>query len=259
VTVAIELTPEQPWGRAARGARHLARSLSPVLGLTVPRLLRHPVWRADTVDGGGAGVVVVPGFGGADASMVLLRRWLERRGYPAARAGLGINVGCTAELLARLEQRVAQHADVTGGPVLLLGHSRGGMLGRILAARRPDLVRGLAMLGSPILDPLDASGLAGLLLPAVVRLSELGVRGLVDADCLTGPCRDTTVEGLAAPLQVPAVAIYSRQDGVVGWRSCQDPEAEWVEVTSCHTGMGTDPAVYAALAPRLAAWAVAAR
>jgi pimeloyl-ACP methyl ester carboxylesterase len=240
--------------RLRRVARHVGRSLPPALGLTAPALLRHPVWQAGTADGGGAGVVVVPGFAGADASMGMLRRWLERRGYAATGAGLGINVGCTEELADRLERRLDEHTERTGGPVALVGHSRGGLLARIVAVRRPDLVRGLAMLGSPVLDPLDAGGLATVVLPAVLRLSELGVRGLVDGDCLTGPCSAATVMGLAAPLPVPAVAIYSRDDGVVGWRSCQDPEAEWVEVTSSHTGMGTDPAVYAALAPRLATW-----
>ncbi len=141
------------------------------------------------------------------------------------------------------------------GPVVLVGHSRGGMLARIVAVRRPDLVRGLAMLGSPVLDPLDAGGLATVVLPAVVRLSALGVRGLVDGDCITGPCSTAAATALAAPLPVPAVSIYSRDDGVVGWRSCQDPDAEWVEVACSHTGMGTDPAVYTALARRLAAWA----
>jgi len=246
--------PTAPWDRARRVARHIGRSLPAAMGLTAAALLRHPVWHTGTADGGGAGVVVAPGFAGADASMVMLRRWLERRGYAATGAGLGINVGCTEELVERLERRVGEHADRTGGPVVLVGHSRGGMLARIVAVRRPDLVRGLAMLGSPVLDPLDAGGLATMVLPAVVRLSGLGVRGLVDGDCLTGPCSAAAAVGLAAPLPVPAVAIYSRDDGVVGWRSCQDPEADWVEVTSSHTGMATDPAVYATLAPRLAAW-----
>jgi pimeloyl-ACP methyl ester carboxylesterase len=243
-----------PWDRARRIARHLGRTLPAAMGLTAAALLRHPVWHAGAADGGGAGVVVAPGFAGADASMVMLRRWLERRGYASTGAGLGINVGCTEELVERLERRVGEHAERTGGPVVLVGHSRGGMLARIVAVRRPDLVRGLAMLGSPVLDPLDAGGLATMVLPAVLRLSGLGVRGLVDGDCLTGPCSAAAAVGLAAPLPVPAVAIYSREDGVVGWRSCQDPEADWVEVTSSHTGMATDPAVYAALAPRLASW-----
>jgi pimeloyl-ACP methyl ester carboxylesterase len=253
-----ELTAAPPWQRARRTARHLARSLGPAVGLTTPALLRHPVWRSRAVEGGGTGVVVVPGFAGLDASMAVLRRWLQRRGYVAVGAALGTNVGCTADLVARLERRVAAHAAATGGPVVIVGHSRGGMLARMVAVRRPDLVRGVAMLGSPVLDPLDARGVARLLLPALVGLSARGVPGLLDGDCLTGPCGDTTAAGLAAPLRVPAVAIYSREDGVVGWRSCQDPEAEWVEVASSHTGMGTDPQLYAALATRLAAWAGAA-
>jgi pimeloyl-ACP methyl ester carboxylesterase len=243
-----------PWRRVRRTARHLGRSLPPALGLTTPALLRHPVWRAPGSASVGGGAVVVPGLAGADASMAVLRRWLERRGYEASGAGLGINVGCTEELVDRLERRVAAHVARSGGPVVLVGHSRGGMLARMVAVRRPELVRGLAMLGSPVLDPLDAGGLAGLLLPAALRLSAIGVRGLLDGDCLTGPCSTATAEGLAAPLTVPALAVYSRDDGVVGWRSCQDPWAEWVEVTSSHTGLGTDPAVYAALAPRLTAW-----
>ncbi|MEN3270736.1 MAG: hypothetical protein V7646_7630 [Pseudonocardia sp.] len=224
------------------------------MGLSTPALMRHPVWTTPAVEGGGTGVVVVPGFGGVDASMVVLRHWLRRRGYVPVGARLGVNLGCTDALVARLERRVEELVQRTGGPVVLLGHSRGGMLGRLVAVRRPDLVCGLAMLGSPVLDPLDARGMAQHLLRVLVRLSAFGVRGLLEQDCLTGACRDTTVEGLVAPLRVPAVAIYSREDGVVGWRSCRDPEAEWFEVTSSHTGMGTDPVLYDALATRLARW-----
>jgi pimeloyl-ACP methyl ester carboxylesterase len=232
----------------------LIRSIGPALGLTTPALLRHPVWTTRVAEGAGTGVVVVPGFGGLDASLALLRQWLRRRGYVPVGAGLGMNLGCTEALVARLERRVEEHTRRTGGPVVLLGHSRGGMLARLVAVRRPDLVSGLAMFGSPVLDPLDAGGVARHLLRLLPRLSGFGVRGLLDGDCLTGACRDTTVVGLAAPLRVPAVSIYSREDGVVGWRSCQDPAAEWVEVRSSHTGMGTDPVLYGALAVRFARW-----
>jgi pimeloyl-ACP methyl ester carboxylesterase len=46
------------------------------------------------------------------------------------------------DVVAVLDGFVAQLAD---GPVLLLGHSYGGYLARGLATRRPDLVRGLAL------------------------------------------------------------------------------------------------------------------
>jgi hypothetical protein len=91
-------------------------------------------------------------------------------------------------------------------------------------------------------------------LRVLVRLADLGVGGLLGTDCLSGSCRDATVLGLTAPLPVPALAVYSRDDGVVGWRSCQDPAAEWVEVRSSHAGMGTDPELYTAVAARLRSW-----
>jgi pimeloyl-ACP methyl ester carboxylesterase len=234
------------------------RHIGPVFGAGRLALRRHPVWTASVRDGAGVGVVVVPGFGGSDPSMALLRQWLATRGYRPVGASLRLNLGCTEDVVARLEQRVEEHVRRTGGPVVLLGHSRGGWVSRLVAVRRPELVRGLVMLGSPVLDPLDARGLGPVVARAMVRLSALGVRGLLDRECLAGDCRDTTVDGLAAPLPVPAVAIFSRHDGVVGWRSCRDPAAEWVEVRSSHTGMGVDPELYLELAPRLAAWAAAA-
>ncbi len=236
-----------------RTARSIGRSVGPAIGLGLPRLLRHPVW-TPAADGRGLGVVVVPGFAGLDASMWVLRRWLRRRGCRPVGAGLRLNIGCTDALVDRLERRVEEQVRATGGPVLLLGHSRGGWLGRLVAVRRPELVRGLVMLGSPVLNPLDAQGGVMLVLRLIVGLADRGVPGLLGSDCLVGECRRATERGLAAALPVPAVAIYSRTDGVVGWRSCRDPAAEWVEVHSSHHGMGTDPYVYRALAARLRQW-----
>ncbi|MFD1534719.1 alpha/beta fold hydrolase [Pseudonocardia aurantiaca] len=245
--------------RAKRIANELVRHFGPIAGMGRKALFRHPVWTTPAADGRGVGVVVVPGFCGADADMAVLRRWLTARDYHAVGAGLALNLGCTEDMLGKLERRVEAHVAATGGPVVLLGHSRGGWLGRLLAVRRPDLVRGLVMMGSPVLDPLDARGLASVAWRLMVRLSDLGVRGLLERDCVAGECREVASAGLAAPLEVPAMAIFSRTDGVVGWESCRDPAAEWVEVYSSHTGMGTDPDLYMALVPRLAAWASSAQ
>jgi pimeloyl-ACP methyl ester carboxylesterase len=250
-----ELLAETLPARVRRIVRELVRHYAPIAGAGRRALLEHPVWTSAAADGNGVGVVVVPGFCGADGDMAVLRRWLGLRDYRAIGAGLALNLGCTRDMLGKLERRVEQHVAATGGPVVLIGHSRGGWLGRLVAVRRPELVCGLVMMGSPVLDPLDARGLAAVVWRALVRLSALGVRGLLDRDCVAGECRESATAGLQAPLEVPAVSIYSREDGVVGWESCRDPAAEWVEVRSSHTGMGTDPDLYEALLPRLAAWA----
>lgn len=230
------------------------RMIGPAVGIGTRAFRRHPVWR-DAVDiGHGTGAVVVPGFGGIDASMAGMRRWLRRYGYAPTGAGLSGVLACTTELADRLERAVAAHAATTGGPVVLLGHSRGGQLARIVAVRRPDLVCGLVMFGSPIVAPMELQGLADRLARLLPMASAWGMRGLLDDGCLRGSCHAAAVADLERPLPVPAVSLYSRTDGVVGWRSSCDPHAECVEITSSHTGMGTDPDLYAALVPRLTAW-----
>ncbi|MCE6997433.1 lysophospholipase [Saccharothrix sp. S26] len=222
----------------------------------IPRLVSDPVWRADDPDEGrGLGVLLVPGFGFGDWSLQLARTWLRKRGYAPIRARIGMNVGCTSELVDRLERRLEQHAEATGGRVVLFGQSRGGGLARLVSVRRPDLVRGLVMLASPVLDQLGAHPSVVRVARTLARLSRAGVPGLLDEDCFAGPCYDTNSTAMAEPLQVPAIAVFSRNDLIAPWELCADPCADCVEVGSTHTGMGLDPEVYRLLAPRLAAWA----
>ncbi|MFD5827709.1 alpha/beta fold hydrolase [Lentzea sp. NPDC060358] len=220
----------------------------------IPRLLRHPVWTDTWPDRrGGLGVVLVPGFGSGDVSLTLIAKWLRSNGCRTAGAHIGLNVGCTGDLVDRVERRLEQHVAVTGDQVVLLGHSRGGGLARLVAVRRPELVRGLVMMGSPVLDPL---GNPGVLRAArlLARLSSAGLPGMLDEDCLTGSCYRENMASLAAPLRVPAIAFFSRRDAIAPWRSCLDPFAKCVEIRSTHTGMALDPDLYHALGLCLEQW-----
>lgn len=224
----------------------------------VPNLLRHPVWHtADPDQGNGQGVVLIPGFGVGEYSLALTASWLRARGYKPIGARIGFNIGCTTTLVNRISQRMTEHADATGKPIVLIGQSRGGWLARLAAVRNPDLVRGLVMLGTPVLDPLGANPSVIRLARSLARLSTYGVPGLLDDDCFEGDCYRESVEALTIPLPstVPAVAVYSRMDRIVPWQLCRDPYARCVEVRSSHTGMAFDPEVYAALEPRLRRWA----
>jgi pimeloyl-ACP methyl ester carboxylesterase len=223
----------------------------------VPRLLRDAAWQVKSHQGAGLGVLLVPGFGCGDHTLTLTRRWLRARGYQPAGARIGLNVGCTTTLVDRLERRLVEHAEQTGRRVVLLGQSRGGWLARLVAARRPDLVRGLVMAGSPVLDPLGASPNVVRVARFLGRLSTMGVPGLLDPDCFTGPCYETNSAALAAalPTGVPALAVYSRLDRIAPWHLCQDPSAECVEIRSSHTAMALHPDFYRVVEPRLAEWA----
>lgn len=202
-------------------------------------------------------MLLVPGFGCGDHTLTLTRTWLRARGYRPAGARIGLNVGCTTTLVDRIERRLEEHAEATGRRVVLLGQSRGGWLARLVALRRPDLARGLVMVGSPVLDPLGADPKVLRVAHFLTRLSTVGVPGLLDADCFNGSCYRTHTTALAEalPASVPALAVASRMDRIAPWRLCQDPSAECVEIRSSHTGMALHLDFYRALAPRLTEWA----
>jgi len=74
-------------------------------------------------------------------------------------------------------------------------------------------------------------------------------------DCFTAACQCDTVAALQAPLpsSVPQIAIYTKTDGIVDWRSCINDEAEAdVEVSGTHVGLAWNPKVYRIIAQRLA-------
>jgi triacylglycerol lipase len=134
--------------------------------------------------------------------------------------------------------------------VVIIGQSRGGELGRVLAVRNPDLVGSLVMLGSPVLDPLSVGPTVMRAVRSVARLGDLGVPRVFSSECGDGACCAEFRSDLKAPLpaEVNAVAIYSKSDGIVSWRACLDPHAQHVEVDSSHCGMSVNRAVYHALA-----------
>jgi len=74
-------------------------------------------------------------------------------------------------------------------------------------------------------------------------------------DCFTGACQCDAVVALQAPLPalVPQIAIFTKTDGIVDWRSCvnDDPEAD-IEVSGTHVGLAWNPKVYRIIAERLA-------
>jgi pimeloyl-ACP methyl ester carboxylesterase len=144
-------------------------------------------------------------------------------------------------------------ADRSGRRAVLIGQSRGGELGRVMAVRRPDLVSALVMLGSPVLDPLSVGPAGMRAVRSMARLGDPSMPGMFSTRCAEGDCCAAFREDLRAPTpdSVCAVAIYSRSDGIVSWQACLDPDARHVEVDSSHCGMSVNRAVYRVLAELL--------
>lgn len=220
----------------ARLLRRTARDRLPSCGL-------HPATEAPHTQGP---VVLVPGFMAGDATLLLLSRHLRRLGYRTYRSRIRANVGCTAKAATALEERIERLVEQRGGKATLIGHSLGGLMARAVAAQRPDLVDGIITLGSPMLAPGAVHRLLAFDIALLVALQRVGVAALMGIDCTSGECARASWERAQTLLDasVAFTSVFSRRDGIVDWRSCLDPGAEAVEVSSSHLGMAVDPDVF---------------
>jgi triacylglycerol lipase len=200
-------------------------------------------------------VVLVPGFLAGDGTLAPMSRHLRGLGYRTYRSTMHANVGCTQQASDALERRIEAIAAKRARKVTIVGHSLGGLMARGLAARRPDLVEGIVTLGSPILAPGAAHPILLFDLALVTRLQRVGLGGMMGSDCTSGECARTSWEQSRIRLVrgVSFTSVFSRRDGIIDWRSCLDPQAKAVEVSTSHVGMAFDPVVLDVVAETLAA------
>lgn len=198
---------------------------------------------ADLPPGEGRGVLLVPGFGFGDPSTVPLRRTLTAAGYRVFTSHILFNVRCADDAVADLVP-VAERAraDNDGRPLLVVGHSRGGMLARGLAVRRPDLVSRVVCLGSPLNYEFAFYEIPA---PLVGLLQRHQHRNPVrrTQQCSTPACTCDYMRAAHRPLPegIDLVSLYSSSDGIVDWRACVVPGATNIEVSGSHLGMGLKP------------------
>ncbi len=210
------------------------------------RLKRSLVWRGLGVPPGrGLPVLLIPGFMGGDGSLALLRRWLAAVGYRPEPSGLVFNVRYSEAVMDDLRDRLAALHARTGHPVALIGHSRGGLLAKVLAHRNPGLVSRVIGLGAPLANPFDVHPLTmvAVRLAQVYNLSRY--RQGSNAE-------DRFLRDLEAPATVPLTSIYSRSDGIVHWEACLRPDADCIEIDSSHNGFPLSPDAYVLLGQILA-------
>jgi pimeloyl-ACP methyl ester carboxylesterase len=201
---------------------------------------RHRALLAAAPIGDGRAVMLLPGLFNSDRSNFAMRRYLARRGYVCVGWGLGRNLGIRSvgpdavRLIARVEELAATH-----GPVTLVGVSLGGIMARLVALRRPDLVRAVITVASPYAGSARATN--------VWRAFEWVTGERIDDEAVLARSAE-----IAAPLSVPATAIWSRSDGLVAGAICRDVSAHAIEVRSSHLGVQLRPQVLRAVADVLA-------
>jgi hypothetical protein len=211
------------------------------------RLIRDPVFRGvDVPSGRRKPVMLIPGFLAGDWTLHTPFEWLRRVGYRPRMAGVTFNVMYSEVMLKPLIDALHELYDRTGARVSLVGHSRGGVLAKVLSHRQPDLIEQVVTLGSPLEDPFDVHPItmAGVRAAHLYNLVRYGHRATVEQRFM----RD-----LKAAPRVPTTSIYSRTDGVVNWKACLRADINAIEVSGSHVGLALNPEVYRILAHLLPA------
>jgi len=220
------------------------------------RLRSQPIGKGHGFPAGrGRPVFLIPGYLAGDRSLAPLAVALRSAGFRPKDAGITLNVGCASDMVGPLEERLEAHVAMNGGrQAIVVGQSRGGAFGRLLAVRRPDLVASLVTLGTPFLDMLRVNLLVLVNVGLVGAVGSLGVPGVLTMACMReGACCDGVRREFEGPLprDLPFLSIYSRSDGIVDWRTCLDPAARHVEVDSSHCGMALNADVWRVIAAEL--------
>jgi triacylglycerol lipase len=204
--------------------------------------------------GAGEPVVLLPAAVAGDWIMPVLSGWLRRIGYRPFPSTISLHVDCSDRTLSRLLPHLERIADVQGQALTLLGHSRGGLLARAAASSRPELVRRVVTLASPLSEPFAVTNLT---LTAAASLARRRFERAGRTGCLTAACACPFGVAFDAPWPTGPdaprlVSLFTRSDEVVGWQACLTPDGHNVEVRGTHTGLLVARNAYVALAHALA-------
>ncbi len=219
----------------------LANSLREILTpLELARLLLFWWTLPFHLKGDGKTVLLLPGLGGGERSMFVIREFLRVLGYQTYDWGLGRNDGNVVEKMPLVTAEILRRSSEAGAPIALVGWSLGGYLAREVARAHPDEISQVITLGSPLVGGPKYTATSAF----------FGRRGL-DHDAIEA----RIAERYRVPLTVPVTSIYSKGDGVVSWQASIDhwsPNAENIEVHTTHFGFGLSKEVLTLLAERLA-------
>lgn len=202
-----------PWLLAPFEPGRAAVELGALMAATPLLVSRH------TADG--HPVLVIPGLSGGNGWSAVLRNYLRAIGHSVHGPRIATTKAPADKVVERLVDRVEELARSHRATVSVVGWSVGGALARRVAAARPDHVRQVVTLGTPL-----------------------------DGSSWHTPAAEPRDE----PLRVPVTAIISRSDGIFDWRRCVQeagPLAETVEIPSSHLGMASNPLACHVTADRL--------
>ncbi len=193
-------------------------------------------------------MLIIPGFMSGPHKAAPLAHVLNASGWRAQVADVGRNAGPAYDSVDAAARNLHDLAEETGRAVAVVGHSRGGQFGRVLAYRHPELVHRVVAVTSPLRTKYPPFFLVKVPAETLDRVWRAGVFGAVNPD-REQAVDDDRYRRLADHIDL--VSIYSRTDGIIDWRYAFDDQARMVEIDATHLGVMQSIAGVRAIAAEL--------
>ncbi len=223
--------------------------------LQLSALLSDPVYCGTGVPRGNEEpLLLIPGFFAGDWTLGVMASWLGRLGYRPYLSGIDWNIDCPSKTGELLGWRLAHIVRETGSPVIVVGHSLGGLLARFLGVNCPGEIRHIVTIGSPINSFMRVHPLVSLTFRTLQALRWPRDQSSPDCGSLQCTCQFSQTVFSPLPQGVSFTSIFSKEDEVVDWRACLDPWGEGHEVSGQHMGLVVNSEVYRILAQVLATY-----
>lgn len=201
----------------------------------IRQLRRSSMWRGVGIpEGNGRPLLIFPGFLASKRSTSALDHVLRAAGWRVEVAPVGRNAGPAQHSIDKGRDTLHRLFEETGERVRIVGHSRGGQFGRILAVRYPDRVAQVVGVGTPLTVKYPSFLVVKIPAETLDKLWRKGAFGHVDK------VREQGVDDLRYepfPDQVDLVSVWSRTDGIVDWRLSLEEAATNIEVNASHMGL----------------------
>lgn len=168
-------------------------------------------------------IVFFPGLLCSHSYMSHLDFILTSLGYKVYDWNQGINLGPNDNLEKNLYKRITKIYNTTGFKPIIIGHSLGGIYGRVLANSHPDKIKGLITLGSPVLGDPNHPGLKSI-------FRNISGKDLPDID-------ETTINLIKNVPPIHNLCLYTEKDGVVNWQDTADTRISHENVWGSHCGL----------------------
>lgn len=203
--------------------------------LELRQLKKNPIWHGHQVPlGRGRPVLIIPGFFSGRSTADPLAHVLRVAGWDVHIADVGRNMGPAYEAIDAAEAGLEALDASPERKVSVIGHSRGGQFGRVVAVRQPGCINRVIAVGTPLTIKYPSFFLVKLPAEALDKAWRAGAFGYVDQK------REQEIDDLRYvrfPDDVDLVSVYSTTDGIVDWRLSVEPAARCVEVDTSHTGL----------------------